>query len=235
MPYSRVSRVFAVLAAIAVAGTCALAMADAIAVPNYSFESPDVSGSPYYSCFANSQPSVGDWGCSPQGGGALRNNGNYSDVLTNAVGNQVAFLEANGEISQDLAARYEVGKSYKLTMAVAGRSDAPGTGTDQMEMRLFWRALDGSTYGVIGSTTITRSELSTTTMKEYSVTIPAVQPNDPSVGNTIGIWLVGTQAAGRVCWSLDDVRIVSIPEPTTCILLCTGLVGLLAYAWRKRR
>ena len=27
----------------------------------------------------------------------------------------------------------------------------------------------------------------------------------------------------------------SVPEPTTVVLLTTGLLGLLAYAWRRRR
>ena len=29
--------------------------------------------------------------------------------------------------------------------------------------------------------------------------------------------------------------ISSVPEPSAIALLATGLVGLLAYAWRKRR
>ena len=36
---------------------------------------------------------------------------------------------------------------------------------------------------------------------------------------------------GRV----DEYRISQIPEPSTLALLATGLVGLLCYAWRKRR
>jgi hypothetical protein len=39
---------------------------------------------------------------------------------------------------------------------------------------------------------------------------------------------------------IDYVRITSgafapVPEPGTCVLLTTGLLGLVAYAWRKRR
>lgn len=32
-----------------------------------------------------------------------------------------------------------------------------------------------------------------------------------------------------------DLTAVSLPEPTTLLMLATGLIGLLAYAWRKRR
>ena len=47
---------------------------------------------------------------------------------------------------------------------------------------------------------------------------------------------------------IDDVRIyntalsagdvqalASVPEPSVTVLLISGLLGLLAYAWRKRR
>jgi hypothetical protein len=34
---------------------------------------------------------------------------------------------------------------------------------------------------------------------------------------------------------VDNVALGEVPEPSTIMLLATGLVGLLAYAWRKRR
>ena len=34
---------------------------------------------------------------------------------------------------------------------------------------------------------------------------------------------------------LDSVSVVEIPEPGTLALLATGLIGLLCYAWRKRK
>ncbi|MBN1395823.1 MAG: PEP-CTERM sorting domain-containing protein [Pirellulales bacterium] len=42
---------------------------------------------------------------------------------------------------------------------------------------------------------------------------------------------LGTTVTAR----MDDFRIEQIPEPSTLALLGCGLVGLLAYAWRKRK
>ena len=37
------------------------------------------------------------------------------------------------------------------------------------------------------------------------------------------------------CMFIDDLQVSTIPEPGTLVLLVVGLLGLLAYAWRKRR
>jgi hypothetical protein len=42
-----------------------------------------------------------------------------------------------------------------------------------------------------------------------------------------------SSVAGTV--SLDYVSVTAVPEPGSMVLLSIGLVGLLAYAWRKRR
>ena len=34
---------------------------------------------------------------------------------------------------------------------------------------------------------------------------------------------------------IDSVTVTATPEPSVMALLVTGLFGLLAYAWRKRR
>ena len=33
----------------------------------------------------------------------------------------------------------------------------------------------------------------------------------------------------------NHASLAGVPEPTSCVLLITGLLGLLAYAWRKRK
>jgi hypothetical protein len=48
----------------------------------------------------------------------------------------------------------------------------------------------------------------------------------------------GTYAYNATAFGLSEVLFdngVSTPEPGTIVLLTTGLIGLLAYAWRKRK
>lgn len=39
---------------------------------------------------------------------------------------------------------------------------------------------------------------------------------------------------GGLIMGVDSVRLSAVPEPSTLMLITTGLFGLLAYAWRKR-
>lgn len=45
----------------------------------------------------------------------------------------------------------------------------------------------------------------------------------------------GVQDAANTVVYFDNLSITKIPEPTTLALLASGLTGLLAYAWRKRK
>jgi hypothetical protein len=222
--------------------TSSLVVADPITVPNASFESPGVANSPYYTGLpTNAEPATGDWGWSGYFAAVVYNNGNYTSVLTNADGNQFCAIDYSAtrstSVSQDLSAVFEAGKSYTLTVGIANRSDVPGNSGDQMDVRLFWRSLDGSAYGVLGTATATKSELSTTALKDYSVVVPTLQNGNAAIGNTIGIWLQTTTASASSSWSIDKVRLdaASVPEPCGLYLLANSAIGLLAYAWRKRR
>lgn len=52
-------------------------------------------------------------------------------------------------------------------------------------------------------------------------------------GETANILLATAPNCGTDSWGYVGVR--TVPEPGTVMLLSVGLVGLLAYAWRKRR
>ena len=41
--------------------------------------------------------------------------------------------------------------------------------------------------------------------------------------------------SGSANWDYVNVNPVSTPEPSTLTLLVMGLIGLLCYAWRKRK
>ncbi len=53
----------------------------------------------------------------------------------------------------------------------------------------------------------------------------------------VGLVYGNSTGTNHPAYSFDNVTISAapIPEPSTLVLLATGLFGLLAYAWRKRR
>jgi hypothetical protein len=228
-----------VLSVMAILAVCGLANAALISVGNSSFETPDVSGTPYFDRFSvltPGTPSYDAWATeSPNAGVVL--NGQYGRAYTNLDQAQcgwmdvgVTFLVAYQDLSN---ATFEVGKAYKLTIGF-GRL-AEGTDSNQMNVALFAR--DGGTNYVAGSTTVRYGDLSDTLMTNQIISVPTVRSTDPWANRSISIWLLNQgNGAGGGCWNFDNVRLESmVPEPTSMAMLAIGIIGLLAYAWRKRR
>ena len=55
-----------------------------------------------------------------------------------------------------------------------------------------------------------------------------------SVGSSASYFQWTTQM-GNAAFAIDDINSYVVPEPGTFALLITGLLGLAAYAWRKRK
>ena len=55
-------------------------------------------------------------------------------------------------------------------------------------------------------------------------------------GHTLKVWFgEPIVSSGNQQFIVDNVRVTETPEPSTMVLLATGLLGLLCYAWRRRR
>ncbi len=82
-----------------------------------------------------------------------------------------------------------------------------------------------------GSATLTQTTLGTSdAFANYTFTFT---PSESTVATL-------TFQSDNVTWGaggtvLDNVGVMSIPEPCTLMLLATGLLGLLAYAWRTQK
>jgi hypothetical protein len=242
---SRRMRVVAcVVGVVAVILSVTAVEATVISVGNSSFESPNVSASPYAAGFPVLTPgtlSYDAWGTESANDGVVLN-GHYDRAFTNLTGAQCGWMDVGSWQSyvayQDLtSATYEVGKAYTLKVGI-GRLPTEQNMDAQMDIALFAR-LDATSNAVAGTTTVRYGDLSATQLTDYTVSVPTVQSTDAWAGKPISIWLHSQTFNGSIngsCWNFDNVRLSSItPEPSTLVLLVTGLLGLLAYAWRKRR
>lgn len=232
-------------------GSLTLASAQALFVPNHSFESQLAPNSPpYVNVFVDNwqkiaepayfDPIFGGFGI-PWFGTA----GVFLDInpYVNRIGAQAGYILAFPQVtlfqdfstSPSFTATYEVGKSYDLTLGVFGKSTlAPGS---TLLMSLFYRD-DANNKVTVGSTTITYSAAAFPTsgplaLVDYSVTIPTVQATDAWAGKHIGIQLESTTPLELTTggnWDFDNVRLTAVPEPTSAALL-----GLGAMTWLARR
>jgi hypothetical protein len=213
-----------------------LARADSIAVLNSSFESPDVSASPYYAM------AIDDWGRGNGSEGTILNNNVYGDNLAGCDGSQMAFVPVynpgwgSGLIYQDLAATFEAGKTYTLTAAFALFSHEPDAPGSTLEMRLHYRIEeDPNQAPAAATTTVLWDDLSKTEFRDFSASI-TVNAGDSMVGRPMGISMWGGGNGPGADFAVDNVRltVTSVPEPSVVALALSGMIGLLAYAWRKR-
>lgn len=222
--------VLPVLAVLA-AGTCVL-QAQSIVVPNHSFESPDVTDtggvSTVIESWQKAAPPVPDFTA------GIFANGPGPRQIENADGSQVAYMFAvpGVSLSQELAAVYEVGKSYELSVGLRGSEPLlPGS---LFEVNLYY--IENAIPVTVASAVVsaTADYATTTLLFDIDLGLPTVQASDDWAGQNIGIQLLAasTGGAGIVYWEADNVRLTAVPEPEHYALAGLGLLGFALY-WRR--
>jgi hypothetical protein len=193
----------------------ASAGADSIPVPNFSFEDPVVQ--PVY---PYAYPVVGDgtnWIeldndlINPLG----TNTGVFLNVtgLANADGAQVAFLggELGNALLQDLAATYQVGMGYKMTVGICVSGAETPLDPNGLELAFYYTApSDPNRFDILSAATPAPSQFSKIALEDHSIYLPAVQAEDAWSGKTIGIAIRATGPFGGY-WDLDNVRVTEYP------------------------
>ena len=229
----------AVLAAgLALAACAHRSRAEAIYVPNGSFEAP---AAPFVSVNINSWQKApkpdwyvesGDFLWSYNVGLFKNTAAGSADHIDNCDGNQAIWLFVVPEVAlfQDydsidwrspvpthaFAATFEPGKSYQLTVGVAGTGG--GMLPDaSIELSLYYRDAASNKVTVAALSITNTSEVfsNNTHLLDFQVNVPRVSPGDAWAGQFIGIQMlstVDTNLQGGY-WDLDNVRLTSTLEP----------------------
>jgi hypothetical protein len=198
-------------------------------VPNFSFESNVVadgvsttkhgSWTDSYGTASASQtynPTTAQFDSVPNGSQVLKAMSTDGFELTNMCSNAVT-LEAD--------------RTYYFTIAI-GKSKEFTSGWVAGNMGIF-----DLNYG--GGLVVVDRDYSSLGVGEWGDFTISIASNDYINGDTINegdvigimFWLEASNGDGAA----DNARFYSTPEPSTLVLLAAGLIGMVAYAWRKRK
>ena len=197
----------------------ASASAESISVPNFSFEMPPVERNEQNPFGA--APFIDDWDETEVGltdedhqdtGVFINTEPQEPDHITNAHQDRLAFIQSfiGNDVRQALAAVFEPGRSYSLTVAVGTSFIFPAGATEELEIALFY--FDGGVEQVIASTFVAGSEVNPTSLIDVNVMIPEVAPGDAWANEPIGILIRPSvtdpdDGAGEGFWDVDHVRL----------------------------
>jgi hapalindole H/12-epi-hapalindole U/12-epi-fischerindole U synthase len=155
-------------------------------------------------------------------------------------GANVALMQVTGLqyaiLDQVVNTTLQYGSTYTLTAAVG---KVPTGGQLNSEIWISIEGDPGSTNKIQRSVQLNSSAMTAAEFVEQSVSFTPAADN-PYLGQKlmIGLCAYSTDAVSGPYQGVafDNVRLdVVVPEPSTMVLLASGLIGLLVYAWRKRK
>lgn len=235
------SRHFVALAAGILAATLSNwpVFAGTLSVPNASFESPVT---PFVSTQIDAWQKAPKPAWYDETGGFLWDQlaglfkntpAGSADHIENCDGAQAIWLFAVPEValfqdydsldwndpspSHAFDARFEVGKSYRLTVGVIGRGGNMLEGVP-LEIGLYYRDAAGNP-AMVASTTVTNSTAvfpDRNHFVDFAVAVSTVQASDAWAGQHIGVRFLSTVSAAMQggFWDLDNVRLTASSPPT---------------------
>jgi hypothetical protein len=237
------------LVVVAVVACVSQVQASAIAVTDYSFEDTSAAASPYYVQMPNTGnlTAGGGWVTGATGGNGYTGlwvlRGAYND-WTNLDGDQYAGMYSAMGTSlwtgQLLTTTYQAGVTYDLSM-LCGRNYTPADPPSTVYVELGYKddtglhSIGGAAHNAFLEDTLPLGNLpADTAMIEKTATL-TVGASDAWAGKNILIrfGFTGSSGDNRLC--VDNVHLSATPEPSSIVLIASAFVGLLAYAWRKRK
>ncbi|HXJ55919.1 MAG TPA: hypothetical protein VNU68_04565 [Verrucomicrobiae bacterium] len=206
-------------------------------LPNSSFESPATTlATPDLDGWQKASQPV--WYNDPRFpweqlmGQFLNTSAGSPDHIDNLDGRQAAYLFALPDVAifqdynsvagtnrapaHDFNARFEVGKSYSLTVGILGGGGGMSNGAT-LEISLYYRD-DNSNAVTVAATTVTNTTAlfpTNTHLPDFQVQVPTLTGGEAWAGKYIGVRLASTVGFDLLggYWDVDNVRLTSVKDP----------------------
>ncbi len=159
---------------------------------------------------------------------------------TNTSSKQTIIGACNPDITQAFDIDTIVGGGLELFLRASDGAFLAGTAS-------IASAFDGGWHQVAVTWNATTGDVGSGSVEMYLDGVKkdvSLYNNDITSASTWSAWensmRIGINGRGTPNWdpysgSLDEIRISGVPEPSSIMLIVGGIIGLLAYAWRRRK